>query len=273
MPDPTATPPAPPLPTITHLDKDLADTLGSLAHRHAHISFLLIGVIVVILGIGGVFAYYSNKSYEAAMARAEKAEQVMLQYKDQSDKQIKDFQDKLTANDAARAADAQKILDLENQIRSQNAATQAAMDKALKPGKSAQEAFSDLSGAYKGVIQPSLNLSKDPSGEQLLGFRVPEVQRFTADKLDLDNKTRVLGQQQTELVTKDNTIKTLNGDLTNSKNALAALQKTEDKCEDTVKAYKTVAKKTRWQKIWGGMKKGIAIGGALALGYEIGHKL
>lgn len=253
----------------TAISKDLQDSLADLAHKHVHVSYALIGIIVVVLAVGGVFAYFSNAAYERAMQRAEASETLMQQYKAQSDSTIKQYQQALADNQAARAADTQKIMDLEKQIASQNAAAQIAIGNALKPGKSAQEAYGDLVGAYKGILNPALNLSKDTNGEQLLGFRVPEVQRFTADKIDLDNKTKVTDQQVEELKTKDKTIASLNADLANGDAALTDLRKTDAQCQQTVADYKKVAKKSRFRKILDGFIKGAIF----VAGVELGHKL
>lgn len=266
MADPVQAPPD----NHSNISNDLQASLADLAHKHVHVSYALIGVIVCVLALGGVFAFYSNKSYEKAMERAEAAEKQMLLYKQQSDDSNKQFQSQLATDQAQRAADTQKIMDLESKISAQQAAANAAIGNALKPGKSAQEAFTDLSGAYKGVLAPALNLSKDDKGEQLLGFRVPEVQRFTADKIDLDSTKNVLSEKQQELVTKDGTIVSLNKDLKAASDNYSALSTTELKCEETVKAYKAVAVKTRWQKIWAGTKKGLEIGAAILAGYKLG---
>ena len=251
-------------PTIPDVIKTTEQRL--LTH-HVTMSYLLVGIIIVMIACGGVFAYFSNKSYNAAMTKADAAEKQMVVYKQQSDAVIAQFQQQIALDTAARAADQQKIIALTNQIAAQNAAAQTAINNALKPGKSAQEAFADLSSAYRGVITPELSLSKDDKGEQLLGFRVPEVQRFTADKIDLDNKTQVIKEQEDELADKDDQIKSLDNDFSKSEQALTALQKTETACQQTVVDYKKVAVKSRFKRIMGGVLKGVIFGAGIIIGH------
>ena len=116
--------------------------------------------------------------------------------------------------------------------------------------------------------------------EQLLGFRVPEVQQFTATKLDRDRLFSDDASLTQKLALTQKDLDSTGSDLKNLQASYAVLKDSDDKlqlanaqCQKTVTAYKKVAIKSRWQKIWAGTKKGAEIAGALLAGYELGKHL
>jgi hypothetical protein len=256
----------------SHISNDLQASLASLAHKHVTLTYAVIGVLVFVLICGGGGAYFAAKWVDRALARAEKSEELYKADKVVSDKAIADLKTQLATSEAARAADEQKYADLAKQIANNNANAGRKEQEILKPGKTASQAYADLAGEYK--LSSPLNIVESPDKtEQELVLRIPDVQQFSATKVDDDNAHVTIGLQTEQITTKQGEITSLNGDLLASKDALTKLQTTDNQCQDALKKYKTVAKVSRFKKILHGAIKGIEIGGALVLGYEIGHKI
>jgi hypothetical protein len=295
---PTSTSGSPPQPdTTSHVTVATAvpqasvpnDLLNKMANHHITINYIVVGILLLVLAFAGIGAWVGLKGYEKLMERAEASEKLMVQYEQgwqASQQQVKAandlYQKEAAAHAADRAADAQKLLGLTQAMQALDARTTQQMAQVLAPGKSAQDAFSDLGGAYKGTagISFGLNLSKDLTGEQLLGFRVPEVQQFTATKLDRDRLFSDDASLTQKLALTQKDLDSTGSDLKNLQASYAVLKDSDDKlqlanaqCQKTVTAYKKVAIKSRWQKIWAGTKKGAEIAGALLAGYELGKHL
>src|SRR5208282_3903714 len=116
----------------------------------------------------------------------------------------------------------------------------------------------------------------DATGVPTLTFAVPDVQEFTATKVDDVTKTADLVDKTAQLTASNNSNVSLTADLKVGTAAFQALQKTEAQCEVTVtdkqKAlddYKKAAVMTKWKKFLNGAEKvSIFIGGVV-----LGHKL
>ena len=244
----------------------------SLAHKHVTVSYLLIAVLLFVLSCGGVGAYFAAKWVDRALARAEKSEQLYLADKKVSDQAISDLKGQLADSEKARAASDQKIADLQKSITSIQTNANNQIQNALKPGKTASEAYADVKSVYKDKISTPVTIVESPDKtEQLLAFRVPDVQQFTAAKIDDDAQKLIVIAKDGVIAEKQTQIDGLKSDLAKSNDALGKLQVTEAQEHDALEKYKKVAKKTKWQKILGGMKTGVEIGGAIVFGYEIGH--
>jgi septal ring factor EnvC (AmiA/AmiB activator) len=256
----------------SHINDELQAQLASLAHRHVNVSYTLIGVLVLILTFGGVGAYFAAKWVDRSLARAEKVEELYKQERATADQAVTDLKKQLADSQTAQAAAQKKIEDMQSQISSNNQKAAAQKEEILKPGKTASEAYADAANHYKLTSPLDITQSADKT-EQLLAFRIPDVQRFTATKVDLDtaNANSVLKDQQ--LGQKDVQITNLKNDVAKSNDALTKMTAADDKCEIALQDYKKIAKRTKFQKILHGAWTGLKIGGALIAGYELGKKI
>lgn len=267
--------PAPPT-DHSHISNDLQESLASLAHKHVHVSYAIIGVLGLVLILCGIGAYFGEKSWEKAMDRAEAAEKEMVADRTQYQQVLAGYQKQLDINNAQIQADQLREADLLNQIKNRDAQANANIGNVLKPGKTAQDAYADLVAAYKDIKGPdghppvlSLNVSKDPvSGEQLLTFGVPAVQTFSATALAQKRDSADLSQTKEALGVEQHKNSLLADNLLGAQNSLTALQKTETQCELTVEAYKKVAKKSRFKKILAGAEKVAIFVGGVYLGHK-----
>lgn len=272
---PPLTPPAPLVPILpeghSHINDELQASLAALAHKHVTISYTLAVILAFVLTLGGVGAYLGAKWVDRAMARAEKAEELYHQDKAVSDKAITDLQTQLAQSKEAQAAAEARQAELQKEITVIAANAQKQKDEVLKPGKTASEAYADTAAHYK--LSSPLNIVESPDkSEQLLAFRIPDIQQMTATKIDDDAAHQTITAKDQQLAEKDKEISSLQLDKSSALNALGKLQTTDAQCEDALKKYKTIAKVSRFKKILKGAIKGVEIGGALVLGYEIGHR-
>jgi hypothetical protein len=245
------------------------DQVHALAQKHVTVSYLLLGILGLTLVMGGFGAYFAAKWVDRALARAEKSEQLYVQYKADADRQIAALNTQLAASEQARAISDAKIADLQKQVINIAANAAKKKEEVLKPGKTASQAYADLAGQY--TLQSPLNIveSQDKS-EQELVFRVPDVQRFTASKIDLDAALQTISLKDEQIKEKDGQIVGLKSDLTKSGEALAAEQKADAQCQDALKQYKKIAKVSKFRRILNGaIKPAIFMAGFVA-GYEAG---
>jgi hypothetical protein len=262
------------------IDKDLQDSLSSLAHKHVTISYALMSVILFLILAMGLGGWFSLKLYDREIQRAEAAEKISdaarVQY--QQDKQISDTviaqaTAQLQQDAQQRQQMAAQIATLQQQIKDRDA-TSLTTISAILNAKTAQQAYADAAAHYK-LVSPFIP-GKDTIGNETLTFQVKDVIDFTATKVDDDTKTADLIDTQKQLVTSTLEVKSLNADLNTGTAAFAALKQTADQCAVTEKAdqatindYKKAAKRTKWQKFYQGAEK-VAI---FTAGAFLGHKL
>lgn len=252
------------------ISQDLESALASLAQKHVTISYTLVGVIVVILILVGVGAYFGNKSWQAAMSRAEASEKQMDADRTQYQQTLAQMQKQIDQNNAQIQQDQVREAQLVAQISQRDKQADTQISNVLQPGKTATDAFSDLASAYKGVVSLTQDIVKDPTGaEQFLAFPVPAVQQFTAAELSDQRDSKDLADTKSELSDEQDKSAKLTDSLNQTTASLTALQTTEKACEATVTNYKKVAKKSRFRRIMGGVEKV----GLFAAGVFIGHKL
>jgi regulator of replication initiation timing len=250
---------------------------------------VVVGILLLVLTCAGIGGWFGLRGYNKLMDRAEASEKLMVQYEQSWKQADSQYQKEATEHAADRAQWATQIAaanakeaGLIQQLKDLNTKVDQSITAVLQPGKSAQEVFGDLKDSYKNTPLPlTLNVSADPvTKEQLLTFPITTVQQFTATKLDRDRLASNVDNLNQQITTKNQTIDGLtktNASLTTDFNALRAdddkLKLANGQCQDTVKKYKAVAVKTKWQKIWAGTKKGAEIAGALLAGYELGKHL
>ena len=284
--------------TVQHaaIDKELQDSLASLAHKHVSVSYGLMGIILALFLVMGGAAYVANKFWERDVARAEAAEKradaaaaqaaesqkLMEQYKAQSDKITQQFNDTLQKDQELRAKDAQIIASLQQQIKARDAAAAQHKTELLAKDKTAQQAYDDVKSEYKDLKSP-MAAGKDPAGNDTLTFVVPDVQEFSAAKSDADSLSQDVDDLQKEDAAKDRQIASLTADLGLAQQTIAAQKTTIDQAVKTIgekdaaiadkdtaiKEYKKAAKVGRWRRIGGWIVKvGLFAGGAY-LGHAI----
>lgn len=272
---PVPTPATPAAPVLSTIDKDLQDSLASLAHKHVTVSYTLVGVLVLVLICGCIGAYFANGIFNKEVARAEADEKQMQQDKTDYTALNKTLTDTLAKDAADRTAWAQQVAQLVSQVAARNQVANQQITNVTQPGKSAEDAFADLHSAFKDnptVESAALNVSKDPAtGEQLMTFPVPAVQQFTATKIDRDRDAANLVSMGNELDLANQTNDSLKTDLTNTQAAKAKLETTEAACEKTVADYKKVVVPSRFKRILNGFFKGVTFVGGVAVGAVIGH--
>src|ERR1035437_8904311 len=124
------------------LASQLAQHVADLGHKHASVSYLLIGILALFLLVCGVGGYIALKSFDNQLAKQDVRD---AQY--QADR--KTFMDSLAAHDAERAAQAQQITDLEAQIKQRAAKPlPPAVQTGLKPGATTAQARTALESGY-----------------------------------------------------------------------------------------------------------------------------
>lgn len=217
------------------LNQQLLSGYTALAHKHATVSYALIVVLVAVLGAVGFGGYVGLKEYKSAMTHAEQVEA--------------GFQSRLDAYQQQLEQDNRERARLEAQISSRDKEV-AAQKQKIADITAPKDAIAAIQGQYKNQLQ---NPSVEQNGR--VGFTVPDVNRFTQTKMDAQALAADVDDLQSE-------VESLKLDQAQGQQALAA-------CQDTVKAYKKAAKKSKWQKFVSGMK----IGGAIALSAFIGHAI
>jgi hypothetical protein len=240
-----------------------------------------------VLALGAVGAYFAAKWVDKEVAQAQAAEKLMVQYQKQaqvSDQQAQtanqQYLTELASHNADRVQWGIQQAKLLQAYTTSNQAVNQQIQQAVTPGKSAQDVYADLHGAFKDnpiVEGAALNVSTDPtSKEQLLTFSVPVVQQITATKLNLDLQLSNVGNLNQQLSLEKQANLSLTSDLTGAQTALTATQSAlkasqtaETQCEVTVKDYKKVVLPSKFKRIMGGALKGVIFVAGAALGHYL----
>ena len=244
------------------------DILNKLASHHITINYLLIGLLVLVLACGGMGAYLGLRGYERLMDRAEASEKLLVQAEQQA-KAADDLYQKESAQHAAgRAAAEQRYADLLKTLKERNQKADTDIAKALQPGKSDQDVYSDLKAAYKNTpVSFGMDVREDSqTGEHELAFPIPVVQQFTATKIDRDrlwDEVQNLGQQASLKQKEYDSLSTDYKALQDDKAKVAAAN---TQCQQTVADYRKVAKVSRLRRVFNGAKRGGELAVALLAG-------
>ena len=228
----------------------LQSEVSALAHKflYAHL-----GVIVLLIGMMCAGGYLGVKSFDAQLARQEQKD---AQY--QTDR--KAFLDTLNAHDADRAAQAQKISDLETQIakRDSKPLPQPVQD-GLKPGATTEQAKTALEGVYSDTpAMGTLSIGSDGK----IAVTTAQAQQLTLTKVGLDTAKGDLADEKSISGLQKQSIFSLTNDLGQCK-ALNI------KAEADIAGYKKLAVRSRWKKFMSGAEKV----GVFMAGIYVGHKL
>lgn len=227
--------------------------INSLSQRHVSVSYMFVGILVLVLGLAGVGGWLGLKAYENQIARAEAAE---VRYVDAQ----KGFQTTLAQHDSERAANAKASAALIAQIAARaSQAPSPIVQAGLKPGAAAVDVKNAL-GAVLSDRHPE-GVSMAVQGENLEISPV-SAQVWLADELLLNRVSADLTDTQSLLALSTGSNSSLVRDLNQCKAVSVEAQKTID-------AYKAAAVKSKWKKFLDGVQKvgllvaGVAIGRAI----------
>jgi hypothetical protein len=220
--------------------------------EHAHrLTYIFVGIILLLLAAAGVGGYYGYQAYAGQVSRAEALEKQYVEAQ-------KDFMAQLAAHNAERTTNAKESAVLVARVAARAAQAPApVVRRALEPTATALEVRNGLQDVLsdRGAL-PSLidvqgeNLVVPPATAQI--WLSDEVV-LTRVKADLTDTNRLLS-----LANADKS--SLTSDLTQCKATLGDAQKSVD-------AYKKAAKVTRFRKFLNGAEKV----GILIVGISLGH--
>lgn len=230
----------------------LQTEVSALAQKHITVSYLLVAVLVVVLGLASVGGYLAFKFADRQIARAEVSEQ-------RFEAAQKDFQKQLADNTAQRAQDTKQQDVIVKVVDTRDATADKTINQVLSPATTPQDALTGLGSAYKGTLELS-QTAVTPDGK--LSFPLHAVQEFTATKIDRDRLFADRDDIKTALGLEQDKTKSLTADLTGAKGTLSD-------CQDTVKKYKSAAKASVFKRV----VKGAGIAVLVAASFYLGHKL
>lgn len=230
---------------VSQLHADFA----SLAHKHASVSFLTLGVLALVLVVAGAGGWLALRSFDAQLTRAQATE---AKYEAEH-KQLTE----LLASDAEerRGLQAQQAV-LEAQIakRATQPLPQPIQD-GLKPDATAEQAAIALGVAYSlspipEVVQGTRIAVSVSNAQDMVKTKVDAL-RLGADLADTASLYQIEQKKTASLST----------DLQTCTNTLDAAQK-------TINGYKKIVKPTKFKRFLTGAEKvAIFIGGVY-----LGHK-
>lgn len=232
---------------------NLHTEFAALAHKHASVSYVVLAVLALVLVLGGIGGWLGLRSFDAQLVRAQATE---AKYEAEH-KQLTD----LLATDAAeRARMSAQQATLEAQIAKRDTqAPPAPVVTALKPNATAEQLADGLGFVFKAV--PMFG-SPIPLPDGNVALTPQESQEVVSEKVDFDKlkldfaDTQAISQLETQ---KFNT----------SQSDLSSCESTLDSAQKTIKSYKTLAVRSKWQKFLSGAAKV----GIFVTGVALGHKL
>jgi hypothetical protein len=225
---------------------------ASLAHKHASVSYLTIGILALVLVLMGVGGYLGLKFADAQLARAEKME---TQYN--ADR--KTWQDKLDVSEAARAAATTQQQVIVKVIHDRDTTTATAILQAQNPNQSLQDVESGVLRAYSGV--PGFEAPLPLQGVYI-EFSARQAQQVTVAQLDRNRLSA-------DLTDETNVFNLEHGKNLSLISDLAQCKVINVESDKVIASYKKAAVRSKFRKFLGGAEK-VAI---LVGGIYLGHKL
>jgi hypothetical protein len=194
--------------------------------------------------------YRGVVSYEVALGKANDANKVLVA-------DLKDTAEKWSQGQKDIAASQAKTVVIEKTIQANDASTATKVAQVTRPDETTQQVQTDA-GSYLGEV-PAI------TPDFKLAFKVPTVQGFIANKIELDGIRTDLGLKTNELaeVTKQRDINATN---------LKTTQDTLKQSVTTVDDYKKAAVKSKWKKVGGVLLTTGIVSGAAILSYEVGKQ-
>lgn len=246
-----STQPVLPAPSTEHdIQTLLLAQINKLSQHHVTVSYTLIAVLVLVLGLVGAGGWLGLKSYEGQVARAEAIE---ARYQDAQ----KAFSEQLAANNAERAQDAQASAALISQIAKRAVAP---LPPVIQSGLAASASAESVSKALQEV-QPGLG-TPEVTPDAKVALQVNQAQLVVRSLLAGTQAEADLGDTNALLGLANRDKSTLSNDLDSCTDLNL-------KANETIAGYKKAAIKSKWRKILDGMEKvGLILGGA-AIGHGI----
>jgi cell division protein FtsB len=220
--------------------------LSAIAHKHAHVSFALIGIVVLVLALMGAGGYAALRLFEHALDKQDAKYDTFLANQKTMQEQI--------------AKDAQTIAEIS---RSQQQKVVVIHDRDQK----ADTQIVDVTRADKTTEQVAIDFSAQFGYRpQIVGetfqFTQPQTQGFTALKIDRDRLFLDYGNEK-ELYSQEQSKTAL------LQNDVGHLQKDVTEANKQIEGYRKLAHRGKWKKIGeGAVKVGI-----FAAGVYIGSKV
>jgi hypothetical protein len=253
-----ATNPVPQPLTTTQLLNDLHTEFAGLAHKHATVSFLTLGVLAFVIALASFGGWLGLKEIRAQSARADAQNALYVSA-------LKDFQTTIAQHDAARAVAEAKVEQLTVQIAQR--ATKplpAPVQAGLNPNADAKTAASALASVYSDTPQFG---APEPTPDGKVSSTVQETQLLIESKVKLDRLTLDFQDEKQVVDLQTGSISSLNNDLTQCKDTLTSANK-------TIADYRVVVKPSRWQRFKSGAKIAVKVSAvALPVGILIGKIL
>ena len=212
-----------------------------------------VGVFILTLALVGAGGYFGLRSYDKALAHAEALQA-------QFNTEHKALTDLLAQDTQARAQESAQQAALVEAIAKRNAAPlPVAVQTALQPDASAQDAAAGLTEAYTGL--PSFGVV-EPTSDGKVSSTVPQTQaEIQSREAEITLSANL--KDEINLYTLE---ATKSGSLQND---LTSCESTVSTANATIAAYKKLAVRSKWKKFLGGAEKV----GLVLLGVEIGHRL
>ena len=236
--------------TQEQLLNNLHTEFANLAHRHITVSYLLIGILALVVSAAGVGGYLGLRAYDAQLARADAQQAVYI-----ADRTA--WQMALNEHDHQREAAEAQVASLEAQIAKRQVQPIPAPVKAgLAPDANAKEAAEALKTVYNGSVVPEAT----PEGK--VSTTVTETQLLIGSKLKLDTVSANLADEIKIAGLQKSSIDTLQTDLNSCKNINIEANKTID-------AYKKAATRGKLRRFFDSAVKyaGPVVG--VIIGYSI----
>jgi hypothetical protein len=234
------------------LQEKLHNHIAALAHRHASVSYLLIGVLFLVLALCGVGGYVAVKLADERIAHAEKTDQAFEAKKNDTDVQLK-----TSAHERDQMRAKQTLLEAQLAARDKKAAADAA--KALDPKADMATIQTGVSGAY---INDALFKRPLPIFNGMFQVTGQQIQRFTATKIERDQYAGDVVTLRSDLDLANGRTDSCQKDLTKEKGTTAA-------CEKVKKEWKGAAKASKFKRFLGGAEKV----GLFVAGLAVAHAL
>jgi len=220
--------------------------LSALAHKHAHVSFGLIGVVVLVLVLACGGGYLALNLFDRAL--------------DKQDAKYAVFVDNQKAMQEQLRQDAQTIANLSMQqqqkvvvIHDRDQKTDKQISDVTRPDKPLEQVGRDFGGQF--------GFEPVRAGD-LFQFTAPQVQGFTALKIDRERLFSDYADQSNVLKLEQQK----NGILTSD---VALLTKNNEEANKQLVAYKKLAHRSKFKKFLGGALKVVIFVGGVYIGRKL----
>lgn len=220
---------------LTNLHTEFA----SLAHKHATVSYAVLGVLALVLLLAGVGGWLGLRAFDAQLSRAQTTE---AKY----EVEHKQLTDLLAADGAERARMSAQQATLQAQVAKRDAqAPPAPVVTALKPNATAEQLADGLAFVFHEV--PTFG-RPIPLQDGNVALTPQESQEVVSDKASFDRlkldfaDTQAISQLETQ---KFNT----------SQSDLSSCVSTLSSAQDTIKSYKKLVVRSKFKRFMSGAAK------------------